>query len=135
MRLDQATMRDRVAAARVARLATVDVEGRPHLVPVVFAIEGDDLWVAVDHKPKATRDLTRLRNLAGQPRVSVLVDHYDDDWTRLWWVRLDGAATVVDDGPVALLGAKYPQYRQRRPDGPFIAVTVDTWRGWAATSG
>lgn len=137
MRLDDAVMRSRVAEARNARLATVDAGGQPHLVPVVFVVDGDSLWIPIDHKPKSTRDLKRLRNIAAQPKVSVLVDHYDEDWTRLWWVRLDGQARVVDgagrDRSIGLLTAKYPQYRKKVPDGPVIDIAVDTWRGWAAT--
>lgn len=131
-------MRRRVMAARSARLATVDADGRPHLVPVVFALDGDHLWTAIDHKPKSTRDLKRLRNIAAQPRVSVLVDHYEEDWTRLWWVRLDGEASVFDDGrdrAGELLRAKYPQYRHAPLDGPMIVIRIDTWRGWAASTG
>jgi PPOX class probable F420-dependent enzyme len=139
MRLGPTAMRERVAAARSARLATVDGGGQPHLVPVVFAIDADDLWIAVDHKPKSTRDLKRLRNIAAQPRVSVLVDHYDEDWARLWWVRVDGHARVLGAGdgdrPIGLLRAKYPQYGDRPPDGPVIGITVHTWRGWAASEG
>lgn len=137
MRLDDAEMRSRVVAARSARLATVDAGGQPHLVPVVFVVDGDHLWIPVDHKPKSTRDLKRLRNIAGQPKVSVLIDHYDEDWTHLWWVRLDGRARVVDGAgrgrSIELLTAKYPQYRQNAPDGAVIEIAVDRWRGWAAT--
>lgn len=131
-------MRPRVAAARSARLATADARGQPHVVPVVFALDGDHLWTAVDHKPKSTRDLKRLRNIADQPKVSVLVDHYDEDWSRLWWVRLDGWARVLDAGQdraIELLRAKYPQYRERSPGGPVIGIAIDTWRGWAAGPG
>jgi PPOX class probable F420-dependent enzyme len=130
--------RDRFAAARVARLATVRPDGAPHLVPVVFALAGDVVWTAVDDKPKSTRALRRLDNIARRPRVSLLVDHYSDDWTTLWWVRADGTARVVDasdpeaDVGRAALEAKYPQYAARTPAGPFVAVTVDTWRAWSA---
>ena len=138
MRLPEASMRRRVMAARSARLATVDPDGRPHLVPVVFALDRDHLWTAIDHKPKSTRDLKRLRNIATQPQVSVLVDHYEEDWTRLWWVRLDGEAGVYDDGrerAAELLRAKYPQYRHAPLDGPIILIRIHTWRGWAASAG
>jgi len=137
MRLAEESMRRRVMAARSARLATVDADGQPHLVPVVFALDGDHLWTAIDHKPKSTRDLKRLRNIATHPRVSVLFDHYEEDWSRLWWVRLDGKAVVLDDGwdrPGELLRAKYPQYRHAPPHGPIIVITVHTWRGWAAST-
>ena len=137
MRLDAAAMRARVAGARSAHLATVAAEGQPHLVPITFVVDADHLWTAVDHKPKSTRDLRRLRNIAANPKVSVLVDHYDDDWSRLWWVRLDGVARVLtgDARPghaVELLRGRYPQYRETPPAGPLIEVAIHTWRGWAA---
>ena len=137
MQLDQTSMRERVAAARSARLATVDSDGQPHLVPVVFALDGSRLWIAVDQKPKRSRDLKRLRNIAAQPKVSVLVDHYEEDWSRLWWVRLDGGARVLPEqrwrDPIDLLRAKYPQYRTAPPAGPVIEIWIHGWRGWAAT--
>jgi PPOX class probable F420-dependent enzyme len=96
----------------------------------------DEIVVAVDHKPKSTRDLKRLRNLAANPRVAFLVDRYDDDWAHLWWVRADGVATVEHEGEpraaaLEALAARYPQYRERRPDGPLIRVRVTRWSGWA----
>ena len=127
--------RARFAAARVARLATVSADGMPHLVPVTFAVDGDTVVIAVDHKPKRTTDLKRLRNIAAQPRVSLLADHYDEDWDQLWWVRADGRARVADTGPVDLLVAKYPQYTGRPPAGPVIVVEIELWRGWAASGG
>lgn len=133
--MDEAEARARFAAARVARLATVG-DGRPHLVPVTFALRGDMLAIAVDHKPKRTTELRRLRNVEANPRVSLLADHYDEDWTRLWWVRADGTARVLRaDGraePVGWLVAKYPQYAGRPPAGPVILVEVTGWRGWTA---
>lgn len=146
MRLDGPAMRARVATARVARLATADGNGHPHVVPVVFALApapgvdrpaADLLWTAVDQKPKRTRDLRRLRNIGAQPTVSVLVDHYEDDWSRLWWARLDGTARVLDDdadrrAPLERLAAKYARYRVDPPRGPVIEVRVDRWSGWAA---
>jgi PPOX class probable F420-dependent enzyme len=129
--------RSRFAAAPVARLATVDAQGRPHLVPVTFAAEGDGIVTAVDHKPKRTTELARLRNLRGQPRVCLLADHYEERWEALWWVRADGVARVLGAEEVeraaALdrLAAKYPQYRRHRPAGPVISVEVDRWTGWA----
>ena len=107
-------------------------------MPIVFAIAGDDIVTAVDHKPKSTRDLRRLSDIADDPRVALLVDHYDDaDWSRLWWVRADGDATVHDGDATAhraidRLVARYSQYRKRRPAGPVIAVSVSRWSGWAA---
>lgn len=133
--------RERFAAARVARLATVRPDGAPHLVPIVFAMQegaggADRIVSAVDHKPKSTRALRRLANIAANPRVSLLVDGYDEDWTRLWWVRADGLATVHADAEPAhpeALAAKYGQYRDVPPAGPFVVVEVTRWTGWAAT--
>ena len=131
--------RERLAAARVARLATVSADGRPHLVPVVFALVGDVVWSAVDAKPKTTRNLRRLANIEATGRASLLVDAYDEDWTALWWVRVDGPAQVLPtQDPAAVVAvdalvAKYPQYRENRPDGPVVAVRCDTWRSWSAS--
>jgi PPOX class probable F420-dependent enzyme len=134
------------AAARSARLATVDAEGRPHLVPIVFAQAADEVVTAIDHKPKRAVRLKRLRNIAAHPAVSLLADVYDEDWDRLWWVRADGDARIVlPDAPeasvrdehaaaVALLRQKYAHYRQRPPHGPVIVVTVQRWTGWRAVS-
>ncbi|KHK96702.1 F420-dependent protein [Microbacterium mangrovi] len=136
--MDEAAARARLAAARVARLATVGDDGRPHVVPITFAVEDDLVFTAVDHKPKSTRRLQRLRNIARNPRVALLADEYVDDWTRLWWVRADGVATVVEDAermrhPIDALVARYPQYREHRPEGPVIVIRVDAWSGWAGT--
>jgi PPOX class probable F420-dependent enzyme len=126
-----------VHAARVARLATIDPDGRPHLVPIAFVLDGRTLYTAVDAKPKRSRRLRRIENARDRPEVAVLVDQYEDDWTRLWWVRLRGRARVLDDGEEAdralrLLEAKYDQYRRERPGLPVLAVDVDEWRGWDA---
>ena len=127
-------------AARVARLATVDGDGRPHLVPIVFVIEGDTIFSAVDAKPKRTTALRRLANVEANPAVSVLVDHYDDaDWTALRWARADGPARVLaPDHPQAraalvLLADKYPQHREQPPPGPVLAIDVSRWSGWSAS--
>jgi PPOX class probable F420-dependent enzyme len=128
-------MRHRLAEARVATLGTVDGEGRPHLVPICFAwAAGDRLVTAVDHKPKRTSALARLAHVRAHPAVSVLVDHYSDDWDTLWWVRVDGTATVVDADAdlVAPLVAKYAPYSEVAPAGPVIVVTVQRWQGWSA---
>ena len=137
MNLTERDARQRFADSAVARLATVTEAGRPHLVPVTFAVDGDRIYVAVDAKPKSTRNLRRLRNIRANPQVAVLADRYDDDWTALWWVRADGRAVIVDDprqmaGPVALLAGRYPQYRELPPAGPVIEITVERWTGWAA---
>lgn len=127
----------RFAQSRVARLATITPGGRPHQVPVVFAVDGDLVYTAVDAKPKTTRRLRRLANIESNPQVSLLVDHYADDWTQLWWVRADGAAAIHSDGEeftagCRLLRAKYPQYQHVPLDGPVIAVTVGRWSSWHA---
>jgi PPOX class probable F420-dependent enzyme len=128
----------RLTTARVARLATTDPDGRPHLVPIVFAIEGDTLYTAVDQKPKRSRTLQRIENARRRPDVTVLVDDYDEDWERLWWIRLRGRARVLDDGlererALTLLAAKYPQYRVDPPDGPVLAVDVTDVRTWSGS--
>ena len=128
----------RFGAAKVARLATVTAANDPHLVPVCFAVDDDadapTIYSAVDAKPKTTPDLKRLRNIEGNPRVTLLVDHYDDDWTKVWWVRVDGNATVENRAPraIELLAAKYPQYLEN-PDslGRVVVVTPTHWRSWA----
>ncbi|TMD51827.1 MAG: TIGR03668 family PPOX class F420-dependent oxidoreductase [Chloroflexi bacterium] len=134
--MDPELMRRRVAEARVGRLATVTPEARPHLVPVCFVLAEDDLYWAVDQKPKASRDLARLRNLAVNALAELLVDSYEEDWTRLWWVRAACTTTVLESGPEAeraldLLAAKYPQYRARRPAGPVVRMRVLRWSGWS----
>jgi PPOX class probable F420-dependent enzyme len=133
-------MRERVTTAQVARLATVTVAGAPHQVPFCFVLDGDVLYSAVDRKPKRTSRLRRLDNAAAEPRVCVLVDHYEADWSRLWWVRLDGRARTLEAGPetaqaLLALAAKYPQYRAEPPDGPVLRLDVERWTGWAASGG
>ena len=131
-------MRSRFTSASVARLATVGPDGRPHIVPISFALEDQTLYFAVDSKPKRTTDLKRLRNIAANPAVSVLVDHYDDDWNRLWWVRVDGDAHVVTDDAeartaVRLLAARYSQYRLNPPAGPVVGIAIGAITGWSAS--
>jgi PPOX class probable F420-dependent enzyme len=128
----------RLSTARVARLATTDPDGRPHLVPIVFALEGETLYSAVDHKPKRSSKLRRIENARARPDVTILFDHYDEDWDGLWWIRLRGRARVLDDGDereraLALLRGKYAQYRDEPPDGPVLAVDVTEVREWSAT--
>jgi len=147
MRLEVADARQRLAGVRVARLATVSPAGRPHVVPFTFALGSrasgagsgpeDHIYSAVDAKPKSSTDLRRLRNIRANPRVAVLADHYEDDWDRLWWVRADGQAAILDDPAtmapaLALLAGRYPQYRQHPPAGPVISIRVDRWTGWTA---
>jgi PPOX class probable F420-dependent enzyme len=136
--MDRHGMERRVASGYVARLATVGAAGRPHIVPICFALDEQTLYFAVDSKPKRTTNLKRLRNIAENPAVSVLVDHYEDDWDKLWWVRLDGVARVVtDEGEVKkalrLLAARYSQYRATIPAGPVVAVAIAGMTGWSAT--
>ncbi len=130
--------RARVAAAPVARLATTNPGLGIDIVPITFALlPGDRLVSIVDQKPKSTTRLRRLQNIAAHPEVTVLVDHYEDDWDRLWWVRMRGTASVVASGPVfdEALGAlvdRYPQYGAAPPPGPVVAVDVVDWSGWRA---
>jgi PPOX class probable F420-dependent enzyme len=133
--MDMATMRRRVAQARVGRLATVTAAGRPHVVPCCFVLDDDTVFSAVDAKPKSTLALRRLDNLQAHPAASLLVDHYSDDWSALWWVRLDGDGRVVSGGAerdraIALLTGKYEQYVATPPPGPVIALDVTAWRSW-----
>jgi PPOX class probable F420-dependent enzyme len=132
--VDPVEARTRFAAERVARLATVRPNGAPHVVPVVFVVEGDRIWLVVDQKPKRSRDLQRLANIASEPRVSLLVDRYDDDWSALWWARADGVARIDVDPArwAARFAAKYPPHAHHPPEGPAIAVDVDRWTGWSA---
>ena len=125
--------RERFASARVARLAAADADGVPHIVPLVFALDGDTIYSAVDAKPKRSTDLKRLRNVAANPRVALLADHYaDEDWATLWWARADGTGRVLDASAaaVALLRERYAQYRDTPPAGPVLAVDVRRWSGW-----
>jgi PPOX class probable F420-dependent enzyme len=132
--------RRRFAAARVARLATADAGGRPHLVPMVFTVVTgtDTVYSAVDAKPKRSTSLRRLANIAANPHVAVLVDHYADDWHALWWVRADGTGRILDtDQPeahdaIARLVMRYPQYREQPPLGPVLAIDVARWSSWSA---
>ncbi len=136
--MDPARCWELLGSARVARLATVAADGRPSLVPVCFAIGGETIYHAVDHKPKATRRLARLEHIAAEPRVALLADEYDDaDWSALWWVRADGRARILGDGPqtehaLDLLAGRYAQYRERRPAGPVVALDVARISGWSA---
>ena len=130
-------MQKRLTEARVAHLATVGPGGKPHIVPITFVLDGDTIYFAVDAKPKRTTDLQRLRNIAANPLVAVLVDHYDADWSRLWWVRVDGHAQALgagdeSDRAVNLLVDRYVQYRQSRPAGPVVQISIDRISGWSA---
>jgi PPOX class probable F420-dependent enzyme len=131
-------MRSLVVDAQVARLATVGADGRPHLVPVCFTLVGDVVYTAVDHKPKRSPHLRRIANLQATGYACLLVDAYSEDWSALWWVRMDGRGRVVDEEAeittaVTSLTAKYPQYAARPPRGPVLAVDVSGWNGWSAS--
>ena len=135
--MDATEMRRRVTAARVARLATSDPQGRPHIVPITFVLDDNTLYFAVDAKPKRTTNLKRLRNITANPAVSILIDHYENDWEELWWVRVDGSARVLTDEAsisraLDLLAQRYAQYRTARPTGPVVAVSIQGISGWSA---
>jgi PPOX class probable F420-dependent enzyme len=137
--LDSNEARRRFAEGRVARMATVTPEGAPHLVPIVFAVDGDAILSAVDAKPKRSPELRRLENVAANPRVTLLVDHYEDDWDAIWWARADGAATVHESGPVRdrgveILARRYEQYSAIPESlGRVVRIEVDRWSGWSYT--
>jgi len=137
--MQTAELRSRFAASPVARLATVRPDGGPHVVPCVFALVGDTVYTAVDAKPKRTPRLQRLADVRAEPRCALLVDSYDEDWSRLWWVRADGRARVVEQPPpdhpgIGALVARFPQYREEPPPGPLLVVAVDRWTGWSGSS-
>jgi PPOX class probable F420-dependent enzyme len=128
---------DQFSAAPAAALATINPDGAPHLVPVVFAVHRDTVYTAVDAKRKSTQRLRRLANIEADPRVCLIVDHYADDWSQLWWVRADGEAAIHHSGDemaagYALLRQKYPQYQRLELDGPVITIAVRKWSSWQA---
>ena len=136
--MNSETMRRLVSTAPVGHLATVRRDGRPHVVPICFVVTNDVVYSAVDNKPKRHRHLQRISNVAATGAASLLIDEYDDDWSRLWWVRLDGRARLVDNTAEAeraihALSDKYPQYRDQPPSGPVLAIDVQRWVGWSAT--
>lgn len=130
-------MRQLADSARVGHLGTVGADGMPHVVPVCFVLLGEIAYTAVDHKPKRTTQLRRIANLTATGHACLLVDQYSDDWSSLWWVRMDGrgrVATDRDECAQALAGlqAKYRQYAELSPTGPVLAVDVARWSGWSA---
>jgi PPOX class probable F420-dependent enzyme len=130
--------RRRVADGRVGRLASIDPRGRPHVVPVCFAVAGNRIVSVVDQKAKRTLELRRLDNVRRNPAVQLVVDHYDDDWSLLWWVRVSGDGRVVErgaerDDAIDLLATKYPQYRERRPGGSALVIDVTAITSWEAS--
>lgn len=143
--LDDGRCRALLGAARVGRLATVTDDGLPHVVPCCFALVGERLYSVVDGKPKSSTQLRRLDNIRANPGATLLVDHYDDDWTRLWWVRADGRARIIDpaaepadpadraeyDRAVDALAERYEPYRRQRPTGPLVVVEIERLSGWA----
>ncbi len=125
----------RLAGARAGHLATADRGSLPHVVPVVFVVAGETVYWAVDRKPKRTRDLKRLRNIEANPNVQLVADHYEEDWSRLWWVRITGHARTVEDEDEAdraldALAEKYPQYRADPPSGPVVAIDITRVVAW-----
>jgi PPOX class probable F420-dependent enzyme len=145
VRLDPADARRRFADASVLRLATAGRDRQPHVVPCTFAVDDDGrVLIGIDDKPKrfaaqSSPNLRRLANIAVNPSVSLLVDHYAADWTQLWWARADGMAAVARAGEDHAahwqrLVSKYPQYGGKVPGGPVIVVSVTAWSGWAFTS-
>ena len=136
--MDRETMGRLVASAPVGRLATVRTDGRPHVVPICFVITEDVVYSAVDDKPKRHGQLQRLSNVRATGTASLLIDEYYEDWSRLWWVRLDGRARVVEspseiERAIRSLSDKYPQYRDQPPTGPVLALDVEGWVGWSGS--
>jgi PPOX class probable F420-dependent enzyme len=136
--MNKPVMRTLVEKARVGHLATVSAEGRPHIVPVCFALLGEVIYSAVDHKPKRGLRLQRMINIQATGYASLLVDAYHEDWSKLWWVRLDGPARMVlepDEAATAVMALvnKYRQYALQVPAGPVLAIDTQQWRGWSAT--
>jgi PPOX class probable F420-dependent enzyme len=132
-------MRKLVEAARVGHLATVGTDGLPHVVPVCFALDGDVVYTAVDRKPKRSMQLRRLDNVRATGHACLLVDEYGENWSTLWWVRMDGRGRVAADrGEVArglaTLEDKYEQYAEQPPTGPVLVIDVTRWSGWSADS-
>lgn len=130
-------MRSLVTQARVGRLATVGADGRPHAVPTCFALVAETVYTAVDDKPKRSRRLRRIENILATGFACLLVDQYDEDWSELWWIRLDGTGRVVNDptevaSAMMSLTGKYQQYAESPPPGPVLALDIRRWSGWQA---
>lgn len=131
-------MRERFVAARSASLATLRPDGTPHALPVCFALAGDAVVTAIDEKPKRSQGLARLANIRANPAVELLVHHYEEEWSRLWWIRLRGRAAIVESegrraAALRALRAKYPQYELTPPLGPVIEISPLSWSGWSTT--
>ena len=138
-----AAARDLLAHARVAHLATSDQYARPHAVPIVFVLHDKVLYTPLDRKPKRDDDwhaLRRVRNIETNGRVAIVVDRYDEDWSRLAWVLLEGVATILEDGEerhaaAALLLAKYAQYKTMPLEGrPIVRVEIERATEWSSES-
>jgi len=134
--MDESVMRRKVAEARVARVGTLDESGSVHLVPLVYVVDGDIWYSPSDAGP---RPVKRLRNVLADPRASILIDDYDEVWSRVWWVRLRGRGRMIESGAEGeharrLLAAKYPQFGDASAAslaGPVMAVDIQAWTGWA----
>ena len=130
---------ERIRSAGHGVLATLNAARGVDAVPVVFAWDSGRILVPVDTvKPKRSTNLRRVRNVQDDPRCVLLVDHYSDDWDELWWVRVDGWASVIEDErglqePLDVLASRYEQYRVRRPAGPVILIQADHWKGWSSS--
>ncbi len=138
--MDAGEARSRLSDARSAVLATADEMGAPHLVPITFVLEGEIVYTAVDGKPKRPGKLRRHENIRAEPRVCLIAEHWDEDWSLLWWVRVDGLAQVIASNSavqhvVELMRHKYDQYNTVPIGGPVIEIAVHTWRGWASGGG
>ena len=131
-----------LSSQKVAYLATTDVHAQPHLVPVVFVRMDEDIFICIDEKPKKHRFLKRLANIKANPKISLLVDNYDDNWQELRWVRVDGTAVllentdesrVVFESVISTLRDKYPQYQTMDLSrGPLIRITINAIASWQA---
>jgi len=135
--VDRKEALSRLTSARVGHLATADASGTPHVVPFVFALDGETVYWSVDEKPKRSRRLKRLANIEANPNVEMVVDGYDEEWVRLWWVRASGPARILEQGDertraLDLLRQKYPQYRANMPRGDVVAIELVRVTGWAA---
>jgi PPOX class probable F420-dependent enzyme len=124
---------DLLDSARVARLALLDESDLPRLLPVTFAVWEGAVWSAIDRKPKRSTEPARVRRLRRRPEAAVLVDRYDDDWTRLAWLELRGAVSIEPLGPALdALAAKYPQYLEEPPQGPLLRLEPRRFACWRA---
>jgi PPOX class probable F420-dependent enzyme len=131
--------RELIASARVARLGLLDESDLPRVLPITFAEWDGGLWSAIDQKPKSAAEPARLRRLRRRPQAALLIDLYDDDWSRLAWVELRGHVTVFEpeearDALDALV-ARYEQYRSEPPNGPFLRLTPERVSCWRSSDG